>query len=486
MRRYYLILLSTSLLIANIAWANEQSDQVYLKQFQEAFERVKRDYVHIPDRQKMVDGAINGMLSSLDPHSSYFVDEDLEDFVSHTRGEFGGIGVEVIFENGAVKIISPIDDLPAYRAGIEAGDYIVGVNDELVSNLGYNKAVKEMRGDVGAKVKLLVIKETENKPREVELIREIVTIKPIKTILEDGDIAYVRIATFNEHTMSELEKAFKKLQTETKDKAGIKGIILDLRNNPGGLLDQAVAVSEFFIDSGIIVTTKGRNSSNNSMLKVTKFQPKAPLVPIIALINGGSASAAEIVAGALQDHKRALIVGTTSFGKGSVQTFLPTNLRKAAAIKLTTAKYYTPSGRSIQADGINPDIIIEPAKVEYLDKKKEEKRFSEASLKNHLKNEGLIEKEKSNSRGDKEINKSKDNKYRNELTEDKEKKSDKILKINKDDSSEDDKKEKKKVNNEEWTFSELYMKDYQYARAYDLIRGLIIAKNQSSTESISK
>ncbi|RYE05992.1 MAG: PDZ domain-containing protein [Rickettsiaceae bacterium] len=471
MRNCYLITFLSILFVTNLTSADEQNDQVYLKQFQEAFERVKKDYVQAPDRQKMVDGAINGMLSALDPHSSYFVDEDLEDFISHTKGQFGGIGVEVIFENGAVKIISPIDDLPAYRAGMEAGDYIVGVNDELVSNLGYNKAVKEMRGAAGTKVKLLVIRETENKPKEIELTREIVTIKPVKTILEDGDIAYVRIATFNEHTMNELDKSIKKLQDETKNNAGIKGIILDLRNNPGGLLDQAVAVSEFFIDSGTIVTTKGRNSSNNSILQVTKTHPKAPKVPIVALINGGSASAAEIVAGALQDHKRAIIVGSKSFGKGSVQTFLPTRSRGDAAIKLTTAKYYTPSGRSIQADGINPDIIIEQAKVEYLDKKKEEKRFSEASLKNYLKNETLLDKEKNANEIKNQTNDNKQLKENNKKSHADSKKNKEELNNNED---------KKKNDNEEPKFSELYMKDYQYARAYDLIRGLIIAKNQNS------
>lgn len=479
MHNRYLVIFLNFLLITNLAAAEEQNDQIYIKQFQEAFERVKKDYVHVPDRQKMVDGAINGMLSSLDPHSSYFVDEDLEDFISHTKGQFGGIGVEVIFENGAVKIISPIDDLPAYKAGMEAGDYIVGVNDELVSNLGYNKAVKEMRGDPGTKVKLLVIRETENKPREVELTREIVTIKPVKAILEDNDIAYIRIATFNEHTMSELDKGFKKLQSETKSKAGIKGIILDLRNNPGGLLDQAVAVSEFFIDSGVIVTTKGRNSSNNSILQVTKSQPKAPKVPIVALINGGSASAAEIVAGALQDHKRAIIVGSKSFGKGSVQTFLPTRFRGDGAIKLTTAKYYTPSGRSIQADGINPDIIIEQAKVEYFDKKKEEKRFSEASLKNYLKNENLLEKEKTKQKDNKEDNKLNEGEKK-QLKDSKENNKKSSSKPNVIEESNSDKKEDKKNDSEESKFSELYLKDYQYARAYDLIRGLIIAKNQSA------
>jgi carboxyl-terminal processing protease len=415
----------------------EVGDQTYYKQFQDVFERIKRDYVQDPDRQKMTDSAINGMLTSLDPHSSYFVDEDLEDFINQTKGEFGGIGVEVIFENGAVKIISPIDDLPADKAGIKAGDYIIGVNDELVATLGYNKAVKEMRGDPGTTVKLLVIKENEAKPKEVELTREIVKIKPIKSNLEDGDIAYVRIVTFNEHTITELKKSIKKLESETV--SGIRGIILDMRNNPGGLLEQAFAVSEYFIDSGVIVSTKGRSNGNNSVLTASKFVPKAPNVPIVALINAGSASASEIVAGALQDYKRGLLVGTKSFGKGSVQTFVQISPR--AAVKLTTAKYYTPSGRSIQAEGIEPDILIEPAKVEYADQK-DEKRFSEASLKNYLKNE-------------KEKDSLKDPKG----------------------GGESDKKDPKSVAAKEPKKpSELYLKDYQFARAYDLIRGLILTK----------
>lgn len=415
------------------------SDQTYFKQFQDIFERVKKDYVQDPDRQKMTDSAINGMLTSLDPHSSYFTDEDLEDFINQTKGEFGGIGVEVIYDNGAVKIISPIDDLPADKAGIKAGDYIIGVNDELVATLGYNKSVKEMRGDAGTKVRLLVIKENEAKPKEIELTREIVKIKPIKTSLEEGDIAYVRIVVFNEHTITELKKSIKKLESETKD--GIRGIVLDMRNNPGGLLEQAFAVSEYFIDSGVIVSTKGRSSDNNSVLTARKFVPKAPNVPIVALINAGSASASEIVAGALQDYKRGLIVGTKSFGKGSVQTFVQVSPR--AAVKLTTAKYYTPSGRSIQAEGIEPDIVIEPAKVEYADQK-EEKRFSEASLKNYLKNDKIKE-----------------------------------LKVEANDNSKNDTGTTTKIPAKEAKApSELYLKDYQFARAYDLIRGLILTKTK--------
>ncbi len=422
---------------------NKISNQEAYKQFQDVFERIEKDYVQVPDRQKMIDEAINGMLNSLDPHSSYYTDEDLEDIFTFTKGEFGGIGVEIMYDSGAIKIISPIDDLPAFKAGLKGGDYIVGVNDELVSTLGPNKAIKEMRGTPGTKVKLLIIKEEEAKPQELELTREIVKIKPIKAHLEKNNIAYIRITTFNESTISELKSAVNKLKTESKD--DLKGIILDLRNNAGGILDQAIAVSDYFIDSGVIVTTKGRTISSNSETKANEFSLKAPKIPMIVLINGNSASASEIVAGALQDHKRAIILGTKSFGKGSVQALMQINSR--AAVKLTISKYYTPSGRSIQAEGIEPDILIEPAKVEYPEVKKIDKRFSESSLKNYLKNDN---------------EKNKDNSSKNK----------------------DSKKETKAKNNkqEENELSELYKKDYQFARAYDVITGLIINKKLEKQE----
>jgi carboxyl-terminal processing protease len=425
------------------------SDKVYYNQFYEVFEQVKSDYVQEPDKQKMIDAAISGMLTSLDPHSTYFTDEDLEDFINQTKGEFGGIGIEVMYDNGAVKVITPIDDLPADKAGIRAGDYIVGVNDELVSNLGFHKSVKEMRGEPGTKVKLLVIKEDETKPKEIELVREIVKIKPVKAHLEKNGVAYVRIVTFNENTIDELKKAITKLKEG--DKNLIKGIILDLRNNPGGLLNQAVAVSEYFIDSGVIVSTKGRTASSNSIFTSSKFVVKAPKVPLIVIINSGSASAAEIVAGAIQDHRVGLLIGTKSFGKGSVQTFMQINSR--SAVKLTTAKYYTPSGRSIQGEGIEPDIVIEPAKVEFTTKL-DEKRFSESSLKNYLKNDK--EKDKKPAIIDK-------------------KEVDNISKETKDTK---ESKETKNVKEEQKQSSELYKKDYQFARAYDLILGLILSSKK--------
>lgn len=439
---------------------NELSDAEYFKQFYDVFDRVNRDYVQKPEKQKMTDAAINGMLNSLDPHSAYITDEDLKDFLINTQGEFGGIGVEVMYDHGAIKVISPIDDLPAYKAGMKAGDYIVGVNDEFVSTLGFNKAVNEMRGEPGTKVKLLVIQEGEPKPKEIELTREVVTIKPIKANLEKNNVAYLRITTFNEHTISELKKAVRNLNKEV-----IKGIILDVRNNPGGLLDQAVAVSEYFIDSGVIVTIKGRTPNSNSVISSNPGKEKAPNVPMVILINSGSASASEIVAGALQDHGRAVVLGTKSFGKGSVQTL--TQISPRAAVKLTTAKYYTPNNRSIQAEGIEPDITVEIAKVEYPENNATDKRFSEASLRNYLKND----KEKVDNKKVDSNAKINDKKNTNDATK------------NKITTKENG---PKNTVEKERQLSDLYKKDYQFARAYDLIMGLILVNDSGKNRKNNK
>lgn len=466
MRLLLTLLLSSFCLLANNASAkvkqtpvNEVSNSSYFRQFQEVFERVNRDYVQEPSKQKMVDAAIEGMLASLDPHSSYFTDEDLEDFLHNTKGAFGGIGIEVICDKGDIKVISPIDDLPAYKAGIKAGDYIVKVNDDFVATLGFNKALKEIRGEPGTKVKLLIVRENEPKPQELEVIRDMVTYKPVKAHLEKNNIAYVRISTFNENTVGELKKFMKKLQAESK--TGIKGIILDLRHNPGGLLEQAIAVSEYFIDSGVIVTTKGRTKDSTVVFNSNKFAEKAPLVPMVALIDTGSASAAEIVAGALKDHKRAIILGTKSFGKGSVQSFTQINPR--AAVKLTTAKYYTPNNRSIQAEGIEPDIVVEMAKVEYPEMKATEKRFSEASLKNYLKNDDT-----NNDQNDKIPSKDGNKNLTKEGNKDATKK---LVPQSKE-------PEIKPKDTQEQVI-DLYKKDYQFARAYDLITSLILINNKN-------
>ena len=406
------------------------SDSYYFKQFQDVFQIIEKDYMQVPNRQEMTDEAINGMLRSLDPYSGYFTDDDLAFFITHTDGEFGGIGIEIIYDNGAIKIITPIDDLPAYKAGILAGDYIVGVNGQLVSNLGFNKSVKEMRGEPGTKLNLLIVKSDENVTKEIELTREIVKIQPIKYEIEESTtagIGYVRIVAFNHQTSTELKKAITEItQKLKKNNKELQGIILDVRNNPGGLFDQAVAVCEYFLEHGDIVSVKGRNDKNNATISAGRFVTKGPKVPMVVLINSGTASAAEIVAGALQDHKRAIVVGTTSFGKGLVQTF--TQINKRAAVKLTTAKYYTPNGRSINAKGIEPDIYIENAKVEFAEKEEQNKSFTNSSVKSYLKKYNTEEKT--------------DNKIADEP--------------------------------EKHLMSDKYKKDYQYARAYDLIRGLII------------
>lgn len=449
------------LLISNIAIAetnNEEDKKIenlpnaeYYKQYEAVVDLIDKNYVQEPpDKQKMTDAALNAMLLELDPHSTYLTGEDLEDLLTHTKGEFGGIGVEIMYENGAIKIISALDDLPAHKANMETGDYIVGVNDEFVSNLGFYKSVKAMRGEPGTKVKLLVIKHDETKPKDIELIRETVKISPVKTSLEKNNVAYVRIKTFNEHTYKELKENIEKLKIDTNN--DIKGIILDLRNNGGGLLNQAILVSEYFINNGIVVSTKGKAAGTSQEFFASKNSAKAPNVPMIILINGGSASASEIVAGALQDYKRGLIIGTKSFGKGSVQTLLPIN--NNAAVKLTTSKYYTPSGRSIQAEGILPDIIIDNAKVEFSKSSESDKIFSEKSLRGYLKNDT---KEKiQNDLKDKNNNKIFDKK-----SVEKNKKPDNI---------------NNKKNDDE--LSELYKSDYQFARAFDIIMGLILTNNK--------
>ncbi|MES2215201.1 MAG: S41 family peptidase [Pseudomonadota bacterium] len=430
------IILSILLLLSCNAYAeNASGNQVYYKKFQEVFERLEKEYVTEPDKQKMIDAALNGMLNSLDPHSTYFTPQEFEDMANYTKGEFGGIGVEIVYEGGVIKVISPIDDLPAEKAGIKAGDYIIAINGETVNSLGYNKAVKAMRGEPGTVVKVSVLREGENRAKDYELTRCIVKIKAVKYNL-DGDIAYIRLVTFNEHATSELKKAMKTLISEAKKP--IKGIILDMRNNPGGLLEQAVAISEYFIDSGVIVTTKGRTASSNSSFSASKFAAKAPDVPLVVLINEGSASSSEIVAGALQDYKRAVILGTQSFGKGSVQSLI--RGRDSSGMKFTTSKYYTPQGRSIQAEGITPDIIAEQAKVEYPKALGEDKKFSEASLKNYLKNDDKPQKE--------DVKLSDKSKVEETVKD-------------------DIKKDAKAIE-----MSEMYHKDYQYSRAYDLILGL--------------
>jgi carboxyl-terminal processing protease len=321
------------------------------------FERVRSSYVEEVTDKELIEAAINGMLSSLDPHSSYLDAEDFADMQVQTRGEFGGLGIEVTMENGLVRVVSPIDDTPAFRAGIQPGDYITHLDGEPVLGLTLAEAVDLMRGEVDTEITLTILRG-DAEPFDVTLRRAVITIQSVRARLE-GDIGYVRITSFSEKTDTELQAAISDLQEEAG--GNLIGFILDLRNNPGGLLDQAIAVSDEFLDKGEIVSTRGRDDSN-----AQRYNAEAGDVldgmPMIVLINGGSASASEIVAGALQDHQRAVVLGTESFGKGSVQTIIP--LQGQGAIRLTTARYYTPSGRSIQALGIVPDIEVKQATIE--------------------------------------------------------------------------------------------------------------------------
>ena len=331
-----------------------------LKLFGDVFERVRAEYVEEVGDQALIETAINGMLASLDPHSSYLDAEKYRDMQVQTRGEFGGLGIEVTMENGLVKVVSPIDDTPAARAGIEAGDMITHIDGEPVMGLTLSEAVERMRGPVDSKIGLRVMRQGSEEPIEVTLARAVIKISPVRAHAE-GDVGYLRLTTFNEQTSSALRD---KLEELNKGNAKMRGLVLDLRNNPGGLLDQAVAVADAFLDKGEIVSTRGRRADS---IQRFNARPGDLLnnLPMVVLINGGSASASEIVAGALQDHRRAIVMGTQSFGKGSVQTIMP--ISGQGAIRLTTARYYTPAGTSIQAKGITPDIEVHQASVQLLD-----------------------------------------------------------------------------------------------------------------------
>jgi carboxyl-terminal processing protease len=328
-----------------------------LNLFGDVFERVRADYVEEVTDEDLIKSAIDGMLQSLDPHSSYMDARNFKEMQVQTKGEFGGLGIEVTLESGFVKVVSPLDGTPADRAGIKPGDFITHLDGESVLGLTLNEAVEKMRGPVGADLTIKIRREGEE-PFDVTLTRAIITIESVRSRVE-GNIGYVRITSFNEHAEAGVEKALKKLEEELGDR--IEGIVLDLRNNPGGLLDQAIAVSDAFIGKGEIVSTRGRGTEDIQRYNAHEGD-LADGLPIVVLINGGSASASEIVAGALQDHGRAMVLGTRSFGKGSVQTIVP--LGAHGAMRLTTARYFTPSGRTIQATGIEPDIIVEQARIE--------------------------------------------------------------------------------------------------------------------------
>src|SRR5882762_2127602 len=371
-----LVLLSAATAVPQAAKSNSDTYR-QLNLFAEVFERVRSDYVEEVSDETLVESAINGMLSSLDPHSSYLNAKNYKDMQVQTRGEFGGLGIEVTMENGLVKVVSPIDDTPAAKAGIKPNDFITNLDGEPVAGLTLPEAVEKMRGLVNSPIKLTIRREGRD-PFDVTLTRAIVKVQSIKSHLEGDNIGYIRITSFNEQTDSGLQNAVKNLKQQAGNK--LVGYVLDLRNNPGGLLDQAIAVSDAFLERGEIVSTRGRRSEDAQRYNARPGDIAAGL-PIVVLINGGSASASEIVAGALQDHRRAILLGTKSFGKGSVQTIIP--LPGHGAMRLTTARYYTPSGRSIQAKGIEPDIEVQQAKIEVIE---EGQRRRESDLRGALRN----------------------------------------------------------------------------------------------------
>ncbi|MEQ9814485.1 MAG: S41 family peptidase [Azospirillaceae bacterium] len=341
--------------------ADQSETYRQLDLFGEVFERVRREYVEEVSDEELIEAAIQGMLTSLDPHSSYLDEDNFRDMQVQTRGAFGGLGIQVTMENGVVRVVSPIDDTPAFREGIEAGDLIIELDGEAVTGMTLDEAVDIMRGPVGSSI-VLTIQRGEEEPFEVEITREIIRVESVRWRIEEGDIGYIRISSFTEQTEPGIVEAVEAIRAELGDE--VVGYVLDLRNNPGGLLDQAVAVADAFLDRGEIVSTRGRieGAAQRWNAEAGDLIDGAPLV---VLINGGSASASEIVAGALQDHRRAILLGTDTFGKGSVQTIMP--LPGHGAMRLTTALYYTPSGRSIQALGIVPDIEVLPALLEELE-----------------------------------------------------------------------------------------------------------------------
>ena len=349
-----------------------------LKTFAEVYGRIKQDYVETVKDDKLLEDAIRGMLSGLDPHSAYLDKEQYEELKVGTTGQFGGLGIEVGMENGFVKVISPIDDTPAQKAGVKAGDLIVRLDDRPVKGMSLNDAVKIMRGEPGSPITLTIVREGAEQPIKLKLVRDVIKVKSVRSRLLEPGYAYVRLSSFQAKTGESMIEAIEAL----KKQGQIKGLVLDLRNNPGGVLNAAVTVSDAFLEEGLVVYTDGRiedakmkfNASSGDLLEGA---------PMVVLINAGSASASEIVAGALQDHNRAVIMGEKTFGKGSVQTILPTS--NGAAVKLTTARYFTPSGRSIQAEGIAPDVLISRVKIEAANQS-EFGPLKEADLANHLEN----------------------------------------------------------------------------------------------------
>jgi len=388
-------LVTTQVAAPLLAQEASKSSNVYeqLDLFGDIFERIRAQYVEDVDTKDLIEAAINGMLSSLDPHSSYLSPDDAENMQVQTRGEFGGLGIEVTQENGFVKVVSPMDGTPADQAGIEAGDFITHVDGESVLGLTLDQAVDLMRGPVGSEIVITVVREGTPEPFDVSIIRDTIKLTAVRARVEQSAVV-LRVTTFNDQTYANLESGLNEKIAELGGLENVSGIVLDLRNNPGGLLTQAIKVSDAFLNKGEIVSTRGRNPQDGERFNATEGD-LAQGKPIVVLINGGSASASEIVAGALQDHHRAIVVGTKSFGKGSVQTVMP--LRGNGAMRLTTARYYTPSGRSIHALGVSPDILVEQPRrtpaTEETEAAVSRPDRSEADLRGRLNNDSLSEDE---------------------------------------------------------------------------------------------
>jgi len=390
------VLVTTQVAGPLLAQESVQKTNVYeqLDLFGDIFERIRAQYVEEVDEKKLVEAAINGMLTSLDPHSSYLPPQDAADMRMQTRGEFGGLGIEVTQEEGFIKVVSPMDGTPAQTAGVEAGDFITHVDGESLLGLNLDEAVEIMRGPIGSEIVITVVREGEPEPFDISIIRDTIKLTAAR-VRREGDSVVARITTFNDQTYPNVADGLAKAIEEAGGMEQVNGIVLDLRNNPGGLLTQAIRVSDAFLESGEIVSTRGRNPEEGERYNATPGD-LINAKPIVVLINGGSASASEIVAGALKDHRRAIVVGTKSFGKGSVQTVMP--LRGDGAMRLTTARYYTPSGRSIQNLGVSPDIVVEqprrvPATEEEEAKSAARRSRSEADLRGTLANDSLTEDE---------------------------------------------------------------------------------------------
>jgi len=425
--------------------AKPSSSSTYelLNLFGEVFDRVRSDYVEPVADNKLIESALNGMLTSLDPHSSYMNEKSFGDMKIQTKGEFGGLGIEVTMENGLVKVVSPIDDTPAAKAGVKPGDFISEIDSGAVMGMTLQDAVDKMRGPIGTTVKLTIFREGAKEPLPLTIKRDLIKIQSVRSRTED-DVIYLRITSFSEATADTMRAAYEKEKKTIGSK--LKGVVLDLRNNPGGLLDQAVDVSDAFLDHGEIVSTRSRKPEDSRRYSAKKGDIATGL-PMVVLINEGSASASEIVAGALKDHKRSVVLGMKSFGKGSVQTVIP--IEDHGAIRLTTSRYYTPSGLSIQAKGITPDIMVEQAKVETL---KPTNNFSELNLPGHLDNDQGKVEEKPEPANDNKKDTKKDTKK---------------------DALKDDKKD---IKNDKDSTS-----DYQLSRALDLIRALSIYQRNDDT-----